>query len=81
MCAKGSSIYVFRVYAKEKGLGSFWVGVERRQGAWTKTSGPRLTPIDVNVTDWSGGDCLMADADADYQHKAVSCDESFTVGK
>lgn len=71
---------LIRIYAKEKQLGSFWVGVNQTNSNWTKSNGEVLSALDVNVTnDWSLGDCMIADASNEYQHKIVDCESSFPV--
>lgn len=74
------SFNAFRVYSKEKSIGSYWIGVKNRNGDWETTDGHLLSNLDVNVTgSWSDGDCIIADASADYQHKVVSCELKFSV--
>lgn len=70
----------FRIYAKEKGLGSFWVGVKKSNGVWMKTNGDILSPYEVEITNKDAShDCLVADKDTDYKHKIVDCNLKFSV--
>ena len=71
---------IFRLYAKEKNYGSFWVGVKKQDGSWFKTSGEILNKVEVDViNDWSDGDCMIVDAENDYRHKVVGCDLKYKV--
>ena len=72
---------IFRLYAKEKNYGSFWVGVKKQDGSWFKTSGEILNKVEVDViNDWSDGDCMIVDAENDFRHKVVGCDLKYKVG-
>ena len=75
-----SPILSLRIYAAEKGIGSFWIGAQFKHDTWIKSNNKNLSVIDVNVTnDWSEGKCIIADGGDDYQHKVVSCDSTAAV--
>ena len=71
---------MFRVYAVEKSMGSFWLGVRKTNGTWIKTNGKLLTKLDLKMAnDSSKGECIVADANSNYESKAVDCALTFAV--
>ena len=76
-----NKLNIFRIYAKHKSISSFWVGAYKTEDMWIKTTKEKLLlNYDVNITnDLSEGECIIADADSDYQHKVVSCSEQYKV--
>ena len=71
---------ILRIYAKHKTVESFWVGGKQSDGQWYTSHKEKLTNYTVNVTNaWSSGDCIIADAGADYTHKVVDCASKYKV--
>ena len=80
LIVKLTNFPLYRLYALEKSLGSFWVGAQKIDGVWIKSTGEALFKPEVDViNDWTEGDCMIVDAGNDFKHKVVSCDLKFKV--
>ena len=75
-----NSIYVFRIYAAEKSLGSVWLGVHRVDNVWYKSNNEKLNDVEVEIVDPTAeGDCMILDVDQGFRGRIVSCDETYAV--
>ena len=72
---------VFGVYAEFREYPTFWIGLKKVGNIWVKPDGNQLK---LEEEFWgpgepSTGDCVIADRNIEYHHRAVDCSEHHQV--
>ena len=69
------------IYAESFEFDTIWVGIQKIAGNWVKPDGRILEVVEQfwGPEEPKDGDCVVADAKIDYQHRTVNCGEKHQV--
>ena len=71
---------MFRLYAEKNELSSFWLGVIKVDGKWTKITWDPIHLDDLNIVNTEAiGNCMIADSENQFKPKIVDCGEKHGV--